>query len=413
MIAMNTVEKKISQMNDTLFHKVTFSKNINVRERNGFWYVDGRVYFQNKTERVHKSTNKKATKSEKRYIEKNKETILWELSNLKRDLDIERQGIENENTIPLFGDFSHLAIDLKKHKVQIETYNGYKEKCKRYIQPYFKDFRLDKITSFHIEEWQNWVVESFSVTKSLKDIRSVLSIILKSAKKIKHINENPLLDTDMLKFENVNETNISYTDSEMKLILTECDNFIKDSTSIPMKFSRTQLKNLIYLSYGSGMRSGEMIALCWRDIDFKNKTINIDKTMRNGRVKTTKTQSGIRVIDMTEESYNALKNQKVICANFDSESVFLTQYKNPYKDVSEISKGSWKTYLKYCNIKYKRFYNLRHTFATQMLQNGFNIVSLSGHLGHSKVTTTMNRYVDNNFYKGKIGGKSIINDTFN
>ena len=139
-------------MNDTLFHKVTFSKNINVRERNGFWYVDGRVYFQNKTERVHKSTNKKATKSEKRYIEKNKETILWELSNLKRDLDIERKGIENENAIPLFGDFSHMAIDLKKHKVQIETYNGYKEKCKRYIQPYFKDFRLDKITSFHIEE---------------------------------------------------------------------------------------------------------------------------------------------------------------------------------------------------------------------------------------------------------------------
>ena len=81
--------------------------------------------------------------------------------------------------------------------------------------------------------------------------------------------------------------------------------------------------------------------------------------------------------------------------------------------MSEISKGSWKTYLKYCNVKYKRFYNLRHTFATQMLQNGFNIVSLSGHLGHSKVTTTMNRYVDNNFYKGKISGKSIINDTFN
>jgi len=412
MIAMNTVEKKISQMNDTLFHKVTFSKNINVRERNGFWYVDGRVYFQNKTERVHKSTNKKATKSEKRYIEKNKETILWELSNLKRDLDIERKGIENENAIPMFGDFSHIAIDLKKHKVQIETYNGYKEKCKRYIQPYFKDFRLGKITSFHIEEWQNWVVESFSVTKSIKDIRSVLSIIIKSAKKKKYISENPLLDTDMLKFESIDDTSLSYSDSEMKLILTENDNFIKDSASKPMEFSRTQLKNLIYLSYGSGMRSGEMIALCWRDIDFKNKTINIDKTMRNGRVKTTKTQTGVRVIDMTEESYNALKSQKVLCIDLDSESVFLTQYKNPYKDVSEISKGSWKTYLKYCNIKYKRFYNLRHTFATQMLQNGFNIVSLSGHLGHSKVTTTMNRYVDNNFYKGKIGGKSIINDTF-
>ena len=147
--------------------------------------------------RVHKSTSKKAIKSEKKYIEKNKETLLWELSNTKRDFDIERRGIENQNNVPMFRDFFHSAIELKKHKVQIETYIGYKEKCQRYIQPYFKDFRLDKITSFHIEEWQNWVVESFNITKSLKDIRSVLSIILKSAKKKKYISENPLVDTDM------------------------------------------------------------------------------------------------------------------------------------------------------------------------------------------------------------------------
>jgi len=413
MVSLNTVEKKISEINDTLFNKVTFGKTISIRDRNGFWYIDGRIYFKGKSERVVKSTNKNSTKSEKNYIDKNKETILWELSNFKRDLNIERKGMEEGSKIPMFGDFSNTAIELKKHKVQIETYNGYKEKCNRYIQPYFKDFRLDKITSFHIEEWQNWVVESFKITKSLKDIRSVLSIILKSAKKNKYISENPLVDTDVLKFDDIGDTNLSFTEDEMDLILNECDNFIKDSTSKPMKFSRKQLKNLIYLSYGSGMRSGEMIGLLWSDIDFKNKTININKTIRNGRVKSTKTQNGVRKIDMTEEGYNSLISQRDLCMDIDTESVFVTQYENPYKDVSDISKGVWKTYLKYCNIKYKRFYNLRHTFATHMLSKGFNIVSLSGYLGHSKVTTTMDRYVDNNLHRGKIGGRSIINDTFN
>lgn len=412
MNGLNTVEKKILEINDTLFNKVTFSKNINIRERNGNWYLDGWVYYNAKEERVHKSTSKKATKSEKRYLEKNKEIILWELSNTKRDLDIERKGIENQNKIPMFGDFSNSAIELKKHKVQIETYNGYKEKCKRYIQPYFKDFRLDKITSFHIEEWQNWVVETFNITKSLKDIRSVLSIIIKSAKKNKYISENPLEDTDLLPFEK-STTNLSYTDSEMHLILTECDNFVKESKSKPIQFIRKQLKNLIYLSYGSGMRSGEMIALCWRDIDFKNKTINIDKTMRNGRVKTTKTESGIRVIDMSEESYNSLVSQRELCMDTDSDTVFLTQYKKPYTNVSEISKGSWTTYLKYCNIEYKRFYNLRHTFATKVLSSGVKIHQLCGHLGHKQISTTMNRYIDSNRHKGMLGGKSIINDTLN
>jgi len=412
MNGLNTVEKKILEINDILTYKITFSKNINIRERNGNWYLDGWVYYNGKSERVHKSTLKKATKSEKRYIEKNKQTMLLDLSKIKRDLDIEKKGIENQNNIPMFGDFSNSAIELKKHKVQIETYNGYKEKCKRYIQPYFKDFRLDKITSFHIEEWQNWVVESFNITKSLKDIRSVLSIILKSAKKNKYISENPLLDTDMLKFEK-STTNLSYTDSEMNLILNECDNYIKESKSKPMEFIRNQLKNLIYLSYGSGMRSGEIIGLQWRDIDFKNKTINIDKTMRNGRVKSTKTESGIRVIDMSEESYNSLVSQRDLCMDLDSETVFLTQYKKPYTNVSEISKGSWKTYLNYCNIDYKRFYNLRHTFATKVLSNGVKIHQLSGHLGHKQISTTMNRYIDSNFYKGMLGGKSIINDTLN
>ena len=77
----------------------------------------------------------------------------------------------------------------------------------------------------------------------------------------------------------------------------------------------------------------------------------------------------------------------IICAAF--LSAVDTQYKVPYVNGGEISKGSWKLYLKLCGVKYKRFYNLRHTFATKMLSIGFNIVSLSGHLGHSKVTTTM------------------------
>ncbi len=216
----------------------------------------------------------------------------------------------------------------------------------------------------------------------------------------------------MLKFEKTT-TNLSYTDDEMYLILSECENYIKESKSKPIEFIRTQLKNLIYFSYGSGMRSGEIIGLEWKDVDFKNKTLNINKTMRNGRIKTTKTEASIRVIDMSEESYNALIFQKELCMDIDCETVFLTQYKKPYTNVSDISKGSWKTYLKFCNIEYRKFYNLRHTFATKVLSNGGKVHQLSGHLGHKQISTTMNRYVDSNFYKGMLGGKSIINDTLN
>lgn len=409
MSKLNSIE---IMMSNPFYNEVTVGENYTIRERDGKWYIDGRVYYRGKYERVNKSTTKDSTPSNKKWIEKNSELLLKKLSNTQKKIDEERRGIEENSKIPMFGDYSIIPINLKKHNVEIETYQKYKDTLKKYIQPYFKDFRLDKIKTSDIEFWQLWLMDTFKVTKSIRDIRSVLRIILVSSKKNKYIKENPMDDSDIPKFRDIEEDNLSYTDEEMKLILTKCDEFIELSTSKHHTFSRKQLKNLIYLSYGSGMRSGEMVGLLWSDINFENKTININKSIRNGRVKTTKTQSGVREIDMTEESYNSLLNQKELCKDIDSEYVFVTQYKIPYVNGNEISKGGWKSYLNHCGVKYKRFYNLRHTFATKMLSIGFNIVSLSGHLGHRKVTTTMNRYVDNNFYKGKIGGKSILNDTF-
>ena len=409
MSKLNTIE---IIMNNPFYNEVTVGENYTIRERNGVWYIDGRVYHRGKFERVNKSTNKTSTPSNKKWIEKNSELLLKKLSKTQKKIDEERMGVEKDSLIPKFGDYCMVSLKLKKQSIEIETYNDYIRVLGKYILPYFKDFRLDKIKTSDIEFWQLWVMDTFKITKGIKNIRSVLRIVLVSSKKNKFITENPMDDTDIPKFKNIEEENLSYTDEEMGLILTKCDEFIELSTSKHHTFSRNQLKNLIYLSYGSGMRSGEMISLLWSDIDFENKTIDINKTIRNGRVKTTKTESGIREIDMTEESYSSLLNQRELCKDIESEYVFLTQYKIPYVNSSEISKGGWKSYLQFCGIKYKRFYNLRHTFATKMLSIGFNIVSLSGHLGHKKVTTTMNRYVDNNFYKGKIGGKSILNDTF-
>jgi len=405
-------------MNDRVFGEVTF------HDRNGKLYINGLLTFRGRRERVHKSTgyNSKEkyvkgifkgsekeravglreAKSNENYARTNDEAILWELSNHKKKYDYELAK-EANNTSPLISDFYEEAFNdkLKLNKISIETHHEYVQKYLTYIAPYFKGVKLNEVTSDDVEKWQIWVAKKFN-RKGQKDIRSALSVIYTQAKKHKgYITENPLLNAEPYHIEKQTasadeDEDITYSDDEMRIILSNIDNYITDTTHTTRIRTRKQLKNMIFLSFGTGIRSGEMVSLTWSDIDFFNRKISINKTTRRGRVKGTKTYSGKRTIDMNEETYQLLKNQQELLKEQNSEFVFLTYQNKNYTDPAEVSKSTWKTYLKFCKIKYRRFYNLRHTFATNLANDKNNlvgIVSLSAQLGHKDVAVTMKKYI--------------------
>jgi len=415
---MNNIAVNDVSMNDRVFGEVTF------HDRNGKLYINGLLTFRGRRERVHKSTGynskekytkgvfkgaeKERTvglreaKSNENYARTNGEAILWELSNHKKKYDYELAQ-EANNTSPLISDFYQEAFDdkLKLNKISIETYNEYIHKYTAYIAPYFKGVKLNEVTSDDIEKWQMWIAKKFN-RKSLRDIRSALNIIYTQARKHKgYIHENPLLNaehyhTDKEIASRDEDEDITYTDDEMRTILSNVDDYIAATNHTTYVRVRKQLKNMVYLSFGTGIRSGEMVALVWSDINFKKRTISINKTIRKGRVKVTKTSSGKRELDMNDETYQLLQNQKELLKDQDSEMVFLTYQNKNYTDPSEVSKGMWKTYLKFCNIEYRRFYRLRHTFATNIANDKnqlVGIVSLSAQLGHKDVAVTMKKYI--------------------
>ena len=55
------------------------------------------------------------------------------------------------------------------------------------------------------------------------------------------------------------------------------------------------MPNFIKFMSNTGMRPGEIIALKWDDIDFENKSINVNKTIINGKEGLPKTRSSIRL----------------------------------------------------------------------------------------------------------------------
>lgn len=182
------------------------------------------------------------------------------------------------------------------------------------------------------------------------------------------------------------------------------------------------------------MRTGEVFALTWDDIDFNNRIIKISKTVyakdkeENGRwyLGTTKTVGSQREVYICDTLYLALSDYKKIQNNYKKEygkkykQYTLEEVKNKYGKLVEykIKENNSKrnkvemvftrkdgTYSGTDIIKYPfkiihhelgikcRFYDLRGSFATKALRSGIEIKDISKVLGHSKIETTENYYI--------------------
>lgn len=191
----------------------------------------------------------------------------------------------------------------------------------------------------------------------------------------------------------------------------------------------------------TGMRTGEVLALTWDDIDLEKQIIKVNKTVYakkkddNGRwyLGTTKTEGSCREIFICNTLKIALKNykeyqesnKKFYRKNY--HNYYLEEIKNKYGKIIEykiiqlkhksknrkqvdliftkkdgkysgidILKYPFKIIHKDLNIINCRFYDLRSSFATKTLRSGVEIKDVSSILGHAKVETTENYYICSN-----------------
>ena len=183
------------------------------------------------------------------------------------------------------------------------------------------------------------------------------------------------------------------------------------------------------------MRTGEVFALTWNDIDLDNRIIKISKTVyakdkeENGRwyLGTTKTIGSIREVYICDTLYSVLSDYKKLQIKYKKEygknykQYILKEVKNKYGKLVEykviesqsrnnkiqmvfIRKDG--TYSGTDIIKYPfkiihhelgiscRFYDLRGNFATKTLRKGCEIKDISKVLGHSRIETTENYYIN-------------------
>ncbi len=148
-----------------------------------------------------------------------------------------------------------------------------------------------------------------------------------------------------------------------------------------------RLKAFLVVAFFTGLRTGEQLALLWSDIDFKNKKINIDKSLNlSGVITTPKNKPSIRQVDLLEPVEKILKELKA-SEPANKKMIFLSAPKR----TQEFQKA-FKALLKALNLKEKKLYITRHTFASLMISQGEEPLWVSKNMGHKDLNTTYSAY---------------------
>lgn len=248
------------------------------------------------------------------------------------------------------------------------------------------DMPIQKITTSHILKVFPNITEYSNNT--IVKIYRLINKVFKIAISDRLIQFNPMEN------EKIRRPKSKKEDKEIKaLTVEEQKKFVKILESEEHKY-----KYILLLQLYTGMRIGEVLALCTKDIDYKKGTITINKTLsRNEEDKiilgnTTKTENSKRIIYISERVKNILnkiqENQVININGF----LFYDNIKDSFVTPSEVN-----SYLRRLNEKHNitsrlHTHVLRHTFATRNIEAGVSAKVLQQILGHKNINTTLDTY---------------------
>ncbi|MYZ70619.1 site-specific integrase [Ligilactobacillus salivarius] len=291
-----------------------------------------------------------------------------------------------------FGDVLDEWLSLHKETVKPSTWQFIELRANKHVRPYFKDMYVDKITLRHCQDFVNktFKVAPVAYVYSVSIVKNTLDYALR----LGMIESNPMLYVIKPKKQasiSDNHGNF-YTKDELKKFL----DVAKD----------TDLKKytLFRLLAFSGIRIGECLALTWHDLNYKNNTIAINKTLartKNGiKIQTPKTKSSNRVISLDTETIQVLKMWqleqrkqllKLGINAMDKQQLIFSNTKNKFIIIPTV-RLAIKQIAKKAGLYPITTHGFRHTHATLLFASGMDIKQVQARLGHSNVQTTLNIY---------------------
>ena len=268
------------------------------------------------------------------------------------------------------------------NRVKESTLANYQNKFEKHILPEFGDIPCADLTAGRINAFINKKLADGLSASYVRDIFTVFKTMLKYAQE-EYGFRLSLKNVVLPKAERNQVEKIS--DTEQKKLVS----YLKANMSLTA-FG-------ILLSLFIGLRIGELCGLKWEDVDFQHKVLRIRRTVQritsaNGNRKTKivisapKSATSFREIaipDMLMKYFEMFRDE--------ADHFILSGADKPVEP--RTMQYRYKKILQSAEVESHNYHKLRHTFATNSAEKGFNIKALSAVLGHSSVTLTLNRYI--------------------
>ena len=270
------------------------------------------------------------------------------------------------------------------------TLEHYRSDMEHHVKPYLGQKKLTQITASDLRKLYDDLKKQGRVhprpgqsrglsTTTIHGIHTTLHHALKSAVDQRLLPHNP---ADHVEPPKVVHKSMTILNEE------QLDTFLAAVEQDPI------WKNFFYTELTTGLRLGEICGLMWSDFDAKKGTLSVNRTIhkeKDGCLVTgdTKTYAGTRTIVLPDSTAELLRGRKK-----NSYSVWI--FPNPLKPEAPMNPNTayrqLKAILTENSLPDLRFHDLRHTFATHALANGVDAKTLSGILGHTKASFTVDTY---------------------
>ena len=266
------------------------------------------------------------------------------------------------------------------------TYRGYLD---NHILPNIGNIPLNRLTTLDIQKFYKKLLECGRVVraeskgqprglsaKTVRNLHQILSSALDLAVQQRLIPSNPAAGCALPRAER----------QEIRTLTTDQLNaFFREAKA-------SGVLELYYLDLATGLRRGELLGLRWEDIDWQHRELHIRRQLARVGGKVTeaplKTKNAYHTLPLGEDTIGILAQQK--------EKVGTSPWVFPGPAGGPLSPDSvlhmLHRVLERAGLPRLRFHDLRHTFATLALQNGIDVKTVSGMLGHYSAGFTLDTY---------------------